>query len=160
AVAVDLRAHGGSEAPPDGDYSIAACAEDIAAAVDGLKLERFVLVGHSMGGAASLLYAGKHPSRVAGLVLVGTPGKTPPELASHVPQALATDYQKTMDDYMKTLLANARPEVSARVEKGRERLSPEQTVAMTVAIFRYDPTPALESYRGPMLFVNSPNDEQ
>ena len=70
AVALDLRGHGRSEPPKDGDYTIAAMAGDIAAVVDTLGLDRFVLVGHSMGGGVALAYAGAHPDRVAGLVLV------------------------------------------------------------------------------------------
>ena len=79
-VAVDLRGHGRSEAPAAGDYAVESLAADIAAVVDALGLGRFVLVGHSMGGAAALAYADAHPERVAGLVLVGTPGKSSPEV--------------------------------------------------------------------------------
>jgi pimeloyl-ACP methyl ester carboxylesterase len=35
-----------------------------------LGIERLVLVGHSLGGRVSTLFAGRHPERVAGLVLV------------------------------------------------------------------------------------------
>lgn len=81
AVALDLRSHGQSASPPRDDYAVDSLAGDIAAVADGLKLKRFVLVGHSMGGAASLAHAGAHPERVAGLVVVGAPGKIPAEQA-------------------------------------------------------------------------------
>ena len=70
AVAIDLRGHGHSDPPANRDYSFVGMSADIAAVVEALKLERFLLVGHSMGGGVALTYAGSHPDRVAGLVLV------------------------------------------------------------------------------------------
>src|SRR6266508_2399049 len=67
AVALDLRGHGRSAPPRDNDYAIDSLAGDVAAVVDRLGLNRFVLVGHSIGGAAAIAYAGAHPERVAGL---------------------------------------------------------------------------------------------
>ena len=84
AVAFDFRAHRQSQPPRNHEYTVAAMADDIAAVVDTLSLERFVLVGHSMGGGAALLYAGSHPDRVAGLLLVdpiGDGGQIPAEQA-------------------------------------------------------------------------------
>ena len=66
AIAFDLRGHGESDAPSDGDYTAEALARDVAAVVDTLKLKRVVLVGHSMGGSAAIAYANAHPDRVAG----------------------------------------------------------------------------------------------
>src|SRR5690349_942008 len=84
ALALDLRGHGASDAPEDRDYAIPHLAQDIAAVVDTLDLSRLVLVGHSMGGSAAAAYAGAHPTRLAGLVLIGTPGKAPKEMADSV----------------------------------------------------------------------------
>ncbi len=58
AVAMDLRGHGLSAPPLDKNYSVTAFASDIAAVAHALGLRRFVLVGHSMGGAAAVAYAG------------------------------------------------------------------------------------------------------
>lgn len=69
-VALDVRGHGQSERPRNGDYTIAGMAGDVAAVVDTLGLDQFVLVGHSMGGGVALAYAGAHPDRVAGLILL------------------------------------------------------------------------------------------
>ncbi|MEQ9588454.1 MAG: alpha/beta hydrolase [Parvibaculaceae bacterium] len=45
--------------------------------VDALKLERFVLYGNSIGGAAAILYAERHPEKVRGLVLSNPGGLAP-----------------------------------------------------------------------------------
>ncbi|MEZ0309083.1 MAG: alpha/beta fold hydrolase, partial [Ramlibacter sp.] len=99
AIAIDLRGHGRSDAPASGDYSVPALAEDIAAVTDALGLKRFVLVGHSMGGAAATAYAGKHPDRLAGLVLAGTPGRAAHEQAQQIMGSLKADYDKVMAGY-------------------------------------------------------------
>ena len=63
AVALDLRGHGQSTAPTDGNYAIGVMADDSAAVVDTLGLRRFVLVAHSMGAAIAGEYAGANPDR-------------------------------------------------------------------------------------------------
>ncbi len=69
-LALDQRGHGDSEWSPAMDYSLEAHLSDIEAFVDRLRLERFVLVGQSMGAMNSLAYASRHSDRLAGLVLV------------------------------------------------------------------------------------------
>jgi pimeloyl-ACP methyl ester carboxylesterase len=70
-VRLDQRAHGGSDAPP-GPYRRGDLARDAIGVLDALRIERAVLVGHSMGGIVSMQAALDHRSRVAGLVLLGT----------------------------------------------------------------------------------------
>jgi pimeloyl-ACP methyl ester carboxylesterase len=67
--AFDLRGHGGSSC--NGDLTVAALADDIAAAIDALGIETFDLVGVSLGGAAAVLLAAKFPARVRSLVVSG-----------------------------------------------------------------------------------------
>jgi pimeloyl-ACP methyl ester carboxylesterase len=71
-LALDLRGHGDSEWTEPPEYSYAKYAEDVAALVEHLGLRNFVLVGHSMGGAVSLVYTTSFPGRVAKLVVVDT----------------------------------------------------------------------------------------
>ncbi|WP_445681651.1 alpha/beta fold hydrolase [Radicibacter daui] len=68
-IALDARGWGGSDRPADG-YDIATMADDVAAAISSLGLQRYVLVGHSMGGKVAQLLASRRPSGLAGLVLV------------------------------------------------------------------------------------------
>ncbi|WP_293786160.1 alpha/beta fold hydrolase [uncultured Aeromicrobium sp.] len=71
-VAVDLRGHGWSAAPPArGDaYDKRVLARELLALLDELGLERPVLVGHDWGGWVSLLAASLAPERVRGVVAV------------------------------------------------------------------------------------------
>src|SRR5260221_10321596 len=74
AAALDLRGHGDSDGARDGVWTIEALAADVDAAARSLGLERFVLVGHSMGGQVLCAYAGAHPGTVAGLFFVDPVG--------------------------------------------------------------------------------------
>jgi pimeloyl-ACP methyl ester carboxylesterase len=74
AVAFDLRGMGTSDPATNHDYSVRAMAHDLDAVADALALRRFVLVGHSYGGAVVAEYAAKHPERVAGVVFADAAG--------------------------------------------------------------------------------------
>jgi pimeloyl-ACP methyl ester carboxylesterase len=54
------------------DFSIEARLADLEAVIDGLGLERVVLMGLSAGGAPSLAYTLAHPEKVRRLILIGT----------------------------------------------------------------------------------------
>jgi len=70
AVAIDLPGHGQSSGP--GFRGVADYAHFVVELARTLGWERFVLAGHSMGGAVALLTAIYHPERLAALVLVDT----------------------------------------------------------------------------------------
>ena len=67
--ALDQRGHGDSEWASDG-YARDRFVEDLREFVESLGLDRLTLVGCSMGGWHSLLYAHAHPGRVAKIVMV------------------------------------------------------------------------------------------
>jgi pimeloyl-ACP methyl ester carboxylesterase len=69
-LALDQRGHGESEWSPEMDYATESHVGDLEAFRQALGLERFVLVGMSLGGANALAWAGQHSRRLAGLVLV------------------------------------------------------------------------------------------
>ena len=68
--ALDQRGHGDSARAEPPDYSYERYAADVAEVVDKLDLRDFVMVGHSMGGLVSLVYAANYPGRVKKIVVV------------------------------------------------------------------------------------------
>lgn len=73
-ISVDLPGHGLTGAWPRDEYTIEAYADFLEVLVDMLNLDRFVLVGHSMGGAVAWTFAATRPDRVSQLVLVDAAG--------------------------------------------------------------------------------------
>jgi len=71
-IAVDLQGHGRT-ADIDRPFSIELMADDIAALIKHLKLERPDIMGYSLGGGVALQTAIRHPELVGKLVLVSTP---------------------------------------------------------------------------------------
>jgi pimeloyl-ACP methyl ester carboxylesterase len=67
--ALNQRGHGGGEAPTG--YRTRDFADDVAAFIDALGLQRVVVAGHSMGSSNALRFAIDHPQRTLGLVLLG-----------------------------------------------------------------------------------------
>ena len=69
-LALDQRGHGETEwAAPD-RYGVDEMVSDLEAFVAALRLDRFVLLGLSMGGRNAIHYAGKRPPQLERLVIV------------------------------------------------------------------------------------------
>jgi len=95
-VAPDLRGHGASAKPGGEDaYDFAIFVNDLLALVDELGWDRFVLLGHSMGGMIAQHLVLDHASRVAALVLMDTSHAAPdgldPDLLAAGVEVLRTD---------------------------------------------------------------------
>ena len=71
-LALDQRGHGDSDWAADGDYSIEAHQADLDGFVAALDLRDFHLIGHSMGGRNSYVWASRHPATLRSLVIVDT----------------------------------------------------------------------------------------
>ncbi|QIE26226.1 2-succinyl-6-hydroxy-2,4-cyclohexadiene-1-carboxylate synthase (plasmid) [Caballeronia sp. SBC1] len=87
-IAPDLRGWGDSDAPSAG-YALADFADDAQHMIAAMNLQRFILVGHSMGGKIAQLLASRRPQGLAGLVLVAP---SPP-----VPLALPAEVRASME---------------------------------------------------------------
>jgi pimeloyl-ACP methyl ester carboxylesterase len=69
-LALGHRGHGDSAWDPERRYEHDVMVDDVEAVTKALGIERLVLLGHSLGGRIATLFAGRHPERMAGLVLV------------------------------------------------------------------------------------------
>lgn len=74
-IGLDMRGHGQSDRPAS-RYTMPEILADLEAALDYLNVDgKFILVGHSFGGAAATEFAGAHPERLERLVLIATAGE-------------------------------------------------------------------------------------
>lgn len=71
-IAYDMRGHG-KTANPGGVYDAATLADDLAAFVDALGLDRPVVCGLSLGGMVAQTFASRHPEKLSALIVAGAP---------------------------------------------------------------------------------------
>jgi len=69
-LALDHRGHGQSDWDREGRYDVDTLVDDVEAVTAALGIGRMVLVAHSLGGRVATVFAGRHPERVAGFVIV------------------------------------------------------------------------------------------
>lgn len=75
----DLRGHGGSDAGEG--CGVADFADDMAGLIRRLRLNRPVVIGHSLGGMVSIALAAQYPELIGGLVILASTLK--PDFGSH-----------------------------------------------------------------------------
>ena len=70
-LALDQRGHGGSART--GKYTFELMCDDLLHFANAMNLERFTLIGHSMGGTVSYLFSETFPTRIERLIVEDTP---------------------------------------------------------------------------------------
>ncbi|HTG31975.1 MAG TPA: alpha/beta fold hydrolase [Thermoanaerobaculia bacterium] len=158
AVALDFRGHGESDPAEDGDYSVPGFAADVAAAADQLGLRRFLLAGHSLGAAAAIEYASRHPERVAGLLLVdpgGDQSRVPAREVEQYLESLRSDPLAELESYFRQMVIGGDPDASRWVLEDLHVTHEDAVLGALADAARYEPLPALERYPGPRLSIIS-----
>lgn len=90
---VDLRNHGHS--PWSNEFSYEIMADDIHILAKKLKLDDFILVGHSMGGKVAMVFAQKYPDLLEKLIIVDIGIKEYPMHHQHILAAIhSVDLEK------------------------------------------------------------------
>ena len=174
-VLFDHRGHGASEKPPDvAAYSLDRLAADTIEVADALGLERFTLLGHSMGGMVARRLVLAHPERVDALVLMDTSPGSPPgidpdqaELAGQVALTEGMDVLRQLLDEANVLGSEAdqrvRRERLGYVEFAARKwadMAPEAYAALSRELTRQpDQLDAMRAISCPTLVVVGEEDE-
>lgn len=113
-IAVDLQGHGRT-ADIDRPIDVRLMADDIAALINHLKLDKPDLLGYSLGGGVALHTAAKHPEMIRRLVLVSANVRRdaiPPEMLAQQAQvnAAAAPFMKDTPMYQLYQRVAPRPE--------------------------------------------------
>lgn len=158
AVALDFRGHGDSDPAENGDYSIAGLAGDVEATADQLGLRRFVLVGHSLGASVAIEYAGRHPERVAGLLLADPSGdatQIPREQVESFVAALREDPFGELGTYYRQLVLGGDRDAGRWILEDLQDTHDEAIHLGFEHGMSYNPLPSLGRYPGPKLSIIS-----
>ena len=167
-VTMDLRGFGRSSAPESDPGSIGTYAADALALMDGLKIDRAIVGGMSMGGPIALEMYRRAPARIRGLVLITTTanpaGVVEKALWSGMAQK-AQQYgpQSLVPELMKDMLTGrtqrARPALVAHLEGIIRGASVRGDVAGARALAeRPDSLPTLPTVRVPTLILAGGED--
>ena len=87
-LALDQRGRGETDWAKDGDYSTDAYVADVDAFCRVLGMDRFILMGHSMGGRNSMTFAGKYPDKLEKLIIVDMGPETDPRGGKRISQEI------------------------------------------------------------------------
>lgn len=159
-IAVDLYGHYKSTALRESDYSIEFMAKTLIKLLTKLKIEKFVLAGHSMGSAVILEVSRQAPERVLALIFIDPAGdvyRLPKEKKTKMIDSLkAKDYKNFIKEWFSAMLASAKEETKEKVFLALERVSQETLVGEYRALTEYEVFNALQNFSGPMLSVNRP----
>ena len=90
-IAVDQRGHGDSDHDPERRYDTEDLADDVEALTEALGIDRLVVIGFSMGGRVATTFAGRHPDRMAGLVLVDIGPEVDPRGSTRIQSEVSED---------------------------------------------------------------------
>jgi pimeloyl-ACP methyl ester carboxylesterase len=158
-VTLDLAGHGRSGRTRK-DYTMEAFAEDVKAVADELKLDRIVLVGHSMGGAVILEAAKRLGDRVVGLVPIDTlldvEQTSDPKETDVVMAKMQADYKGQTTAFIRQyLFAPTTPTaVANRVVAQTTTFPPEIAISALRNNWGYQAAPAFDAVKVPIVAVN------
>jgi pimeloyl-ACP methyl ester carboxylesterase len=159
-VAVDLRGHGGSDAPVQ-RYTIAGLADDVGWMCEQLGLSRPVVVGHSLGGDVVLELVAARPELAAAAVMIDSvllPGDGRLDFVRQLVDDLRTpDGERVLRDYFATFFGpHADPVQSAWILDEATRTPSHVTSSIWEEwISGWDDAAALARCRVPLAYLDA-----
>jgi len=166
-IALDLRGHGGSDAPM-WHYTMEIFCEDIIGLLDFLRIEQAIMVGLSMGGYILFNLYRKYPERVKGLLFADTRASADtPEVRAGRFHLAQTAYQKGIqsvaDAMIPKLLGASTMKNRAHVVEEVRKIITANSVAGIIGDLmamseRFDATPLLPKIKCPTLVVVGDED--
>ena len=170
-IAPDQRGRGTTDWAKDGQYDTDAYVADLLQLADNWPLQRFAIIGHSMGGTNAINFAARYPERVSALVIVdSSPELDPVGLAriaretSSMP--LSFDSVTEARTYLRALHAGASERsIDTRLAHALVEKDGRLTWRLDPAIFPLRPDPpqrswdALAAIECPTLIVRAGNSD-
>ncbi len=140
-IALDQRGRGHSDWDPQQRYDTLTYVADLEGVVAALGLQRFHLLGHSMGGANAIVYAARHPERVQSLVVedMGPGASASSAGAERIQRELAGTPQRFADwAAARAFWRSIRPGVTEEAIDSRVQHSLREEPATGAVVWRHD----------------------
>jgi pimeloyl-ACP methyl ester carboxylesterase len=130
-LALDQRGHGDSDWAPR--YGFGPMAADLLAFLDALQLSEVTLMGLSMGGIVSFVFAAAHPERVRRLVILDIGPEIAPAGATNISATMASPDVFASEDeaFAQARAANPRPADEALRHRVRHALRSQPDGTLT-----------------------------
>jgi pimeloyl-ACP methyl ester carboxylesterase len=160
AIAVDLRGHGASD-KPEQEYAMFGFADDLAWLCAQLRIERPVVVGHSMGGVIAFELAARHPERVGAIVAVDAPVVPSQALRDRITGLisglLSPAYQDLARSFVNEMLFLPSDDVERRAQVADHMTrAPQHVMASAMeCIFNCDSDASVSTCKVPTLLINA-----
>lgn len=162
----DVRGFGRSD-KPEGPYSAALWAQDLAGLIDALGLPHACILGHSMGGVIAQRFALDFPEKLQALILASTSSQVNERASAHwmgqadeiEREGFAAWVAKQQAGYTKAFLED-HPE---QLENDRRRIESNDSAAYAAgarAVAVYNFTPELQQITAPTLILQGLTDPQ
>lgn len=127
-IALDQRGHGDSDWAEDGDYTRTAFVGDLEGFRKALGIERFILMGHSMGGLNAVTYTNQYPQHVRALVLVDVGPESAKEGVDNIVRFTRGPDELEFEEFVEIAHRfNQRRTMENIRERMRHRLKPTET---------------------------------
>ncbi|MFP4160306.1 MAG: 3-oxoadipate enol-lactonase [Desulfobacterales bacterium] len=161
----DLRGHGQTSAP-EGDYTMEMLADDAAALLDALEIEKAHFMGISLGGMIGQTLALSHPERLLSLVLCDTacsiPKDSGPLWEERISAARKNGMEALADGTLERWLSpefqKNNPEVTGKIREIIKRTPVDGFAGCCRAISGFDVSGRLSSISLPTLVMVGEND--
>jgi len=158
-VRLDLAGHGESGSDRN-DWSISAFSQDVIAVIEKLKLDRIVLIGHSLGAPVAIEIARRLPERIVGIVSVDAFHDVEETFTQDQIDDILAPFRH---DFVETYAQGARMMLkdSTQIQKSIEQIasfSPEIGIASLERCYHYnsnDLISALKEVKVPIRCINS-----
>lgn len=166
-IGMDQRGHGRG-IRPRALFRLDECADDVAALIDELKLERVIVVGYSMGGAIAQWLAKRHPTKLMGAIFCATTCHFGPEekklgMWDFLMPALATGLTVMPSSIRHAALSRVAmfrrtEEVPEWIREEAGRSDPAMIVQAGIVIGKFDARPWLNRLTLPTAVVKTTQD--
>jgi pimeloyl-ACP methyl ester carboxylesterase len=138
-IAPDLRGHGDSDWAVGSSYSLADHVYDLSCMMTSLGLQKAAIVGHSMGGMVSLVYAGAFPEKVSRLAVLDGVTNFPARKVKPI-EARIADWVTVLDKTARRKIHRyaSVADAAERMRARNARLAPEQAMHLATHALKQD----------------------